>query len=1251
MPNKKKPNKKKPSFSLVEDNKDTLKNKFSVVGIGASAGGLEALEQFFSHVPTKSPFAFVVILHLSPDYKSLMAQLLSKNTSMQVNSVENNTLIRPNSVYIIPPKKTMTIFNNTLYLHDRQKTKMPTFPIDIFLQSLVVEKKEDAIGIILSGTGSDGTRGIRAIKESGGMVMVQDPASAKFDGMPNNAISTGLVDYVLRPNDMPNELVNYIEHPQYIDKTSKPSIFDDAFLRILQIIKQVTNLDFSAYKKETILRRIKRKMTVTKITSLEEFADYLEVNIKEVTALQKDLLIGVTKFFRDQQAFEYLGERVIPEIVQEARNSIKVWIAGCSTGEEAYSVAILFYEQIRQANRPINLKIFATDIDKDAIAKASLGTFSESTAADVPKDYLSKYFVKEGEDYKISKVIRELIIFTAHDISKDPPFHKLDLVVCRNMLIYFQPKLQKRVFATFNFALKQNAFLFLGSSESAETIENFFVGVHAKFKVYRSLFKTRSINLSNYDYPDIDRYKKSLDVPLEIKDKFPLKTQDNKELNIINELIINEFATACFLVTEKFDFIRYFGDGQKFLSVPKKLNDLSILNMVGNKLSTALGTALRKVVTKRKTIKYNEVVIQNGDNVNAVNIIIKPYNFPSSNQIWFLIILKETHNSNELVSEDSKFLEYNVGKNASQRIDDLEQELNQKKESLQATIEELQTSNEELIASNEELQSTNEELQSVNEELHTINSEHQANIMELTELNDDINNLLQSTQIGTLFLDNDLKIRKFNRSITTEFRITENDLGRPINHFSSDLKNDGFISDIQNVIESLQPLQKEIANTKGDWYLMKIVPYRTSENHIRGVVITLVDINKLKEAEELKNITEQLKHEVAERTRTQKLLQKQNEDMNLIFEAVADKYFRLDRNLIFLDVRIGRTKHVYTNPKELIGTSFNDIFPIKIFKTFKTYIDEAIATKKEQKFEITLPFKGGKRRQSCRVFNASDGQIILVITDIEERKITEKTITETNQKLTKEINKVLNTQNALERKTRQLETSNQALEQFAYSTSHDLKEPLRSIGNFAQIIEKQFSEILPEEGLQYLSIIQNNANRMYGMIDKILSYSMVGQKKPEFSTINTKDTVEKALLSLNDIIKSSEVKIVLRKLPVIESNDTLLVQIFQNLIGNSIKYRDINKPLVIEVGARKLKDNYSFYVKDNGIGFEQKYYDHIFVMFKQLKSDNASEGSGIGLALCKRFVEMLGGEIKAESEKGEGSIFTFTHPIKKKNLS
>jgi two-component system CheB/CheR fusion protein len=837
----------------IKDIEEIKTNVNFVVGIGASAGGLEALEQFFRNVPPDSGMAFVVIQHLSPDYKSLMVELLSKHTKMKVVRVEDGMVVEPNTVYLIPPKKNMTIFHGKLFLTNQNYKMGLNLPIDIFFRSLADDMAEKAIAIILSGTGSDGTLGVRAIKGAGGMVMVQDE-SAKFDGMPKSAIATGLVDYILPPEKMGERLIQYAKHPfiAKADDIKKETLDEeDTYTKVLAVLRNKVGVDFTFYKPTTIIRRIERRISVNQLDNIENYLNLLMESPTEVSVLYKELLIGVTKFFRDTEAYKVVEEKLIPELFASKTQGeqIRIWDVACSSGEEAYSIAILLKEYLEKYNLNFDVKIFATDIDRDSIEYASAGIYPESIVTDVPEDKLKKYFRKKGDSYRINENIRQMVIFATHNIIKDPPFSKLDLIVCRNLLIYFQPIMQKKVISAFSFALNPGGFLFLGSSESVGELANFFTIFDNRAKIYRSKEGIK-VPMLNELYMPVIRKHRGFVTP----ESIILKPNSAEEiLEDITKKLFQDFMPPAVIVDEKLELIHVFNDVNKFMKVPTGKINLNIMNMINPDLSIALGTAIHRALKEAKDILYKDLILKSEDNQIMLDLDVRPYIHKRTGTKYVVVIFYEK----DFAYKSSENIEvFEMTDKVNQRIFDLEQELKYTKENLQATIEELETSNEELqatneelIASNEELQSTNEELQSVNEELYTVNAEYQSKIEELTELNNDISNWFNITNIGTIFLDLQLRIRKFTPAITQFINLIDHDLGRPIKHISYNFDYPKFMDDIDFVLKTLRHIETEVKTYDHNWFLVKILPYRTIENAVKGVVITFIDITRQKNIE------------------------------------------------------------------------------------------------------------------------------------------------------------------------------------------------------------------------------------------------------------------------------------------------------------------------------------------------------------------------------------------------------------------
>jgi len=829
--------------------------KFYIVGIGTSAGGLETLEKFFSNMAADSGLAFVVVQHLSPDYKSHMVQLLSKHTAMPVYEVNDGVQIVPNCIYLITPKKNMTIFHRKLYLRDYGPEPGLNLPIDVFLRSLAEDVSDKAIAIILSGTGSDGTRGIRAIKEAGGMVMAQDD-SAKFDGMPRSAVATQLVDYILPPERMPIELLKFVQHPRAATDAAMQSLLtgdEDSLSKIFALLRTHNGVDFTYYKPNTVVRRIEHRMGINQIEKLSNYLQYLYQSKTEVQALHKELLIGVTKFFRDTEAFQFVQDKVIPAIFEGKgnRDQIRVWVASCSTGEEAYSLAILIREYMERTKTYLDVKIFATDIDQDALDFAGRGAYSESIAADVSWERLRNFFIKKGETYEIMRQVREMVIFAQQNLIIDPPFSKIDLVTCRNVLIYFQPILQRKVLSTFQFALKPEGFLFLGSSETVGDQDTFFLCRHNKWKVYQHKGFRPSFSDQPHSMP-LERAQlpapKSASYVAASTNLFDnRRTAEDTFKNLITGIL-----PPCVIVDKNYDIVHAFGEVGQFLQLPTGYNiSMNLLKMAHQDLAVVLSTALHKAFKDNQKITYNNIHLKNGAQVRQIHLTAKPIVTDGHTRLGAVIFELITN-----VETQENVTKFDFDHNASQRITDLEQELQYTKENLQATIEELETSNEELqatneelLAANEELQSTNEELQSVNEELITVNSEYQAKIQELIDLNNDLNNLFNSTDIGIIFLDENLRVRKFTPAAQQNINLLAQDIGRPLQHLSHNFHTFDIVNMSEQVIKTLEQVDEEVQNSLSRWFRLKILPYRTLENTVKGVIITLMDITALKRTE------------------------------------------------------------------------------------------------------------------------------------------------------------------------------------------------------------------------------------------------------------------------------------------------------------------------------------------------------------------------------------------------------------------
>ncbi len=841
-----------------KDNSANEKKSFFYVAIGASAGGLEAIETFFTNMPENSGLGFIVIQHLSPDYKSLMVELLSKKTKMPVHRAEDGMLVLPDNVYLIPPKKNITIFHGKILLTDQDYSKGINLPIDIFLRSLAEDQGEKAIAVILSGTGSDGTRGVRTIKEFGGMVIVQNEESAKFDGMPRAAISTGLADFILAPEDMPAQILSFVKYPLLSQSLKTDAVFaaGDEMSHIFAILRDRCKVDFTFYKPSTVNRRIERRITVTKSENLKDYLLLLKDNPNEVNTLFRELLIGVTSFFRDQSAFDYLESVAIKDIIKRANNKeIRLWVTGCSTGEEAYSLAILFREAMEELGVNVDIKIFATDIDKEALQFASAGSYPDSVAADLPPRILAKYFYKKDEHFQIIRNIREMVVFAQHNLIKDPPFTNIDMISCRNLLIYLQPVLQKKILEFFNFSLKTDGVLFLGTSETIGDAIEYFEPLDQKLKIYRSKGKNKLFTNSSVNLLVTDTRSRTLKESYSNARFASRIASEDKLLERFIETISGDILPLTIVVNEHLEVQHIIGDTEGYFKLPAGKISNDITKMASKDLAIPISTGIQKVLKEKKEVRFSNIRLQKDDKKQTLELRIKPLVQKKGQSTMAAILLypvKEEEQRESQLGTDS----YDLSLEAEQRIKDLESELQFSRENLQATIEELETSNEELqatneelLASNEELQSTNEELQSTNEELFTVNAEYHSKIIELSELHNDVDNLLTSSHIGTLLLDENLDIRKFSPQAASIFKLLSSDIGRPITHISHNISSVDPILLIKRVQFNNVPESQEIILDNGLIFLMRIIPYKIGPKVFSGVVVSFIDINDIKKVD------------------------------------------------------------------------------------------------------------------------------------------------------------------------------------------------------------------------------------------------------------------------------------------------------------------------------------------------------------------------------------------------------------------
>ncbi|MEI7433218.1 MAG: chemotaxis protein CheB [Methanomicrobiales archaeon] len=849
--------KKTPAKKNVRDS--TSEPLFPIIGIGASAGGLEAFELFFKTIPADSGMAFMLVPHLDPGHASMLSEILQRITTMPVHEAEDQALIQVDHVYIIPPNKDMSIFHGTIHLSVPEQARGLRLPIDFFIRSLAEDQGERAICVILSGNGSDGTLGLRAVHGAGGVSFVQEPSTAKYDGMPTSAVQSGLATYVLPVEKIADQLVTYVKT---IVLTGVPLALPNpaatgAMTRILMLLRSRTGNDFSQYKKSTITRRIERRMVVHAIRDMDAYARYLRENPAEVQVLFKELLINVTSFFRDTEAFAALKREVLTRMFDDKPENyiFRVWVPGCASGEEAYSLAILFREYMDEINLDFKFQIYATDIDDDAIATARAGMYPENISIDVSSGRLRRFFAKEENGYRIKKEIREMVIFAIQNVITDPPFTKMDLISCRNLLIYLEAGPQERIIPAFHYALRPGGVLFLSPSEGIGNFTDLYAPVDKKWKIYTT--KPSSVSARALV---AQRFAWTGDRPGRETGEAPVAINKTNFAELTKRVLLQSYAPPSVITDEKGNIVYVHGDTGKYLQPAPGLISTNVIDMAREGLQLDLRTAIMTAARQKKPVVAKDLPVRTNGGIHGVDLAVRPL---ADTEVTGELLLISFQDAGPHPQEKNTRAKRPPVKGATKRFEELEQELVFTKENLQATIEEMQAANEELKSTNEELQSTNEELQSTNEELETskeemqsvneeivtVNSELQAKIAQLTEIQNDMKNLLENVNVGTIFLDDRLAIKRFTREAVKVYRLAPSDMGRPLADIRSNIPGEDLVADAKGVLDTLIPLEKPVRTTGNEWYNVRIMPYRTYENVIDGVVLTFSDITVLKAVE------------------------------------------------------------------------------------------------------------------------------------------------------------------------------------------------------------------------------------------------------------------------------------------------------------------------------------------------------------------------------------------------------------------
>ncbi len=1175
-----------------------------VVGIGASAGGLEALERLFVTMPCDTGMSFVVVQHLSPDFDSMMNELLHRQTDIPVLTVTDGMSVEPNAIYLIPPRKEMIISEGKLLLKDKDPEHGLTLPIDQFFRSLAQDCGDRSIGIILSGTGSDGSRGIRAIHDAGGMVIVQDEETAKFDGMPKSAMATGIVDVVLAPEAVADALGKYAQHPVASDLVSAatPIPVDEGDLsRLMRLLRNACGIDFSLYKSSTVTRRIERRLLLSHSIDFERYVDQVENDPDELNSLYQDLLIGVTQFFRDSEAFDTLGKKAIPDILSrlEPTEEVRMWVAGCATGEEAYSLAMLLHEEMVKRDRPIHAKVLATDVHKRSLDFASAGVYAADRLADVSPERLKRYFRGKGEFYQVVPELRQMIVFAPHDIIKDAPFTKLDLISCRNLLIYLRTHAQKKAISLFHFGLKTGGVLLLGPSEGVGDLESEFRNVDRRWKLYR---KRRDVKLSaDLRLPIVSG--SVLHVTRNASRNPALETEST--LRTVYDQLLDDFVPSGVLVNGVGEVVHVFGKAGQYLAFGKGRTSTNLIDLCTGELRTAVSGAVQRASKQRMQVAYSGVSVpETGRNVK---LTVKPLIDHSSHVSHFLVAFEDERPSPIVGPE-----EFNIGEVSQERILALEDQLRHAKENLQATVEELETSNEELqatneelVASNEELQSTNEELHSVNEELYTVNAEYQRKIGELTEITDDMENLLSCTDIGVLFLDKDLCIRRFTPRIAESFNILERDIGRSFDNFTGNIQYAELLQDMRAVIETGEPIEKKVRDRLNHWYLLRLLPYSTKA-HIDGVVLTLVDIQSIRDVE--------LK------------LEKKDQQLQGILDNSPSLIFVKDLERRYVLANRRSKKFLQTTPENTIGLTDFDLLPQEVADRFEAQDRSVLSEGKNVEVVQVVRIKGKSRVLLSTKYPLRD----------EEGRITSLAGSLTD--ITRQKRSEARAKKAVKHR-----------DQFLAMLSHELRNPLAAVQNASAYLLRF------EDGDSAIRNITEVLGRQVGqmgrLIEDLLDISRISRKRFDIrmEVVDLRDVAKEAELTARSLTAAHQLSLEV-SLPTeavnVLGDPARLQQVFVNLLNNAAKYTAAGGSVFFGVEAKGAEA--VVVVRDTGLGMSPSLLKKAFEPFVQADEtlDRADGGMGVGLTLVRSIVSLHEGSVEAHSEgKGTGSEFFVRLPL------
>jgi two-component system CheB/CheR fusion protein len=1212
-----------------------------IVGVGASAGGLESLEQLFSALPSDTGMAFVVIQHLSPDFRSLMDELIARHSDMPVKVVEDGTEVEANHIYLLPPRKEMIMRERRLML--TEKPHGLSLPIDLFFRSLAQDAGPDAVAVVLSGSGSDGSRGVIDIKRAGGLVMCESPATAKFDGMPMSAQATGVVDHTASPRDIGRILVGLPPLDIIPDEDAEPLSTEPAMDSLLRQLRDAFGIDFSLYKTTTVTRRIQRRIDLQRIPNVAQYVEQVKADPAELNALYQDLLIGVTQFFRDVEAFDLLERDIIPQLIDQVppEQEIRVWCAGCGTGEEPYSIAMLFHEALKARNRAINLKIIATDVHPSSLEAASIGIYGEQQLANVSPARRERFFNRRATGYQISQDLRQLLVFARHNVTKDAPFTKMHLITCRNMLIYLQPQAQRTVLSLFHFGLASGGVLFLGASESPGTLTDEFIAIDEHWKIFR---KRR-------DRPLFDQLRLPMGSPMRRPAVEVTRPQGADPLILATyDQLLDRFMPASLLVDEQRNLIDTFGGAERLLHVRKRRPTNNVLDMLDGDVRTVIAAAIQRALKDGAAVAFSNIKVHDGDGEKRSTITAEPFVHPRTGARHVLVTFAdmpspaaEAADAVEPVREElppqraaspssrlSPILPVSLDDVSRDRMETLETELAYTRETLQATIEELETSNEEmqatneeLVASNEELQSTNEELHSVNEELYTVNAEYQQKIAELKELNADMQHLLEGTDVGTVFLDRDLRIRRYTSRIAHVFRIQAHDIGREISDFSHNILRPSLIEDLERARREGAVIEDEVRDRSGTPYFLRILPYKVQRNGksmepspIDGVVMTLTDISALESA----------------RARLAQL--------SAIVESSDDAIVGKALDGTITAWNRGAERLYGYSAEEAIGRNVRILMAHDSTDELPALIDRMRRGEKIEHFHSMRVRKDGSGIDVSVTMSpiyGREGQLVGI------------------SAIARDISPLIAAQRELEQRQEKiralLESTAEAArrrEQFLAMLSHELRNPLAAVLSATKLVS---TKPAPEIAQRCIAVMERQGRHMARLLDDLLDVSRITRGKFELrlGELDLCAVVEAAVESTSPLLADRGIKldVTLPKQPVYVKGDAArLQQVVANLLSNAATYSPTGTRVELQLAVQNHQA--LLRVVDRGMGIDHNMIGKIFELFVQAEQrlDRPRGGLGVGLSLARSIVELHGGKIEARSDGPNlGSEFVVKLPV------